>query len=112
LESGALGQLFLGKAPKNGNPNGSGLMNWPALESEGRVLAQHRRNAAPLEQFNSAGVDLIAAVQGITAPRGRTVMEDMVRIGPKRGKISYRFFGDQLEKRDRQVLMYRKHLKT
>jgi para-nitrobenzyl esterase len=47
---------------KNGNPNGSGLVNWPTYDPKD----EHWLNVGDtvrLEKFNSAGVDFIAAVQ-------------------------------------------------
>ena len=47
---------------KNGNPNGSGLANWPVYNPKDEYWL-NIGDTVRLEKFNSAGVDFIAAVQ-------------------------------------------------
>ncbi|HTS24485.1 MAG TPA: carboxylesterase family protein [Bryobacteraceae bacterium] len=47
---------------KTGNPNGSGLTNWPVYNPKDEFWL-NIGDTVRLERFNSAGVDLIAAVQ-------------------------------------------------
>jgi para-nitrobenzyl esterase len=47
---------------KSGDPNGPGLTNWPVYNPKDELLL-NIGDTVRLERFNSAGVDLIAAVQ-------------------------------------------------
>ncbi len=47
---------------KTGNPNGGGLVDWPVYNPKDEFW-MNLGDAARMERFNSAGVDVIAARQ-------------------------------------------------